>query len=355
MVEADRPGKLFVGGLSPETDEPALEAAFGPYGRIAELLLMKDRDTGKSRGFAFVSFESPADAKAAARDLNGKSLGGKAIKVAQATKPAFEGARRGPPPARSRGRPGGLRGARGGPRRPPARAGPGADGGYAGDLDPRPRAPLAPKRGPPPPRRAGPPPKRPAPSGPARSSGGGGVRGRGRDGYAGPPRRSPGPREEGYSPRGGPWSRVPRGPGPSPRAYAYRDDGARDDGPWRGYGDRDGYAGRDGAYADHAGGGPFREPAESYGDPRSAGRAPAYGGGRYGESRCCSPDAYAGGRAERSSGGRDRLGRADRGPPPALERGWSPPPPPRDSYRRSGRRAPRGGGRPERGGLRSRY
>uniref|UniRef100_A0A8D0RWD1 RRM domain-containing protein n=1 Tax=Sus scrofa TaxID=9823 RepID=A0A8D0RWD1_PIG len=70
MVEADRPGKLFVGGLSPETDEPALEAAFGPYGRIAELLLMKDRDTGKSRGFAFVSFESPADAKAAARDLN---------------------------------------------------------------------------------------------------------------------------------------------------------------------------------------------------------------------------------------------------------------------------------------------
>uniref|UniRef100_A0A8D1LZW2 RRM domain-containing protein n=1 Tax=Sus scrofa TaxID=9823 RepID=A0A8D1LZW2_PIG len=125
MVEADRPGKLFVGGLSPETDEPALEAAFGPYGRIAELLLMKDRDTGKSRGFAFVSFESPADAKAAARDLNGKSLGGKAIKVAQATKPA-------------RGRPG-LRGARGGPRRPPARAGPGADGGYAGDLDPRPR------------------------------------------------------------------------------------------------------------------------------------------------------------------------------------------------------------------------
>uniref|UniRef100_A0A8D1CJR4 RRM domain-containing protein n=1 Tax=Sus scrofa TaxID=9823 RepID=A0A8D1CJR4_PIG len=118
MVEADRPGKLFVGGLSPETDEPALEAAFGPYGRIAELLLMKDRETGKSRGFAFVSFESPADAKAAARDLNGKSLGGKAIKVAQATKPAFDGARRGPPPARSRGRPG-LRGARGGPRRPP--------------------------------------------------------------------------------------------------------------------------------------------------------------------------------------------------------------------------------------------
>uniref|UniRef100_A0A8C4L8B9 RRM domain-containing protein n=1 Tax=Equus asinus asinus TaxID=83772 RepID=A0A8C4L8B9_EQUAS len=74
MVEADRPGKLFIGGLNPETDEKALEAEFGKYGRIIEVLLMKDRETSKSRGFAFVTFESPADAKAAARDMNGKSL-----------------------------------------------------------------------------------------------------------------------------------------------------------------------------------------------------------------------------------------------------------------------------------------
>ncbi|MXQ94233.1 hypothetical protein E5288_WYG007358 [Bos mutus] len=58
---------------------------------------MKDRETNKSRGFAFITFESPADAKAAVRDMNGKSLDGKAIKVAQATKPAFESGRRGPP------------------------------------------------------------------------------------------------------------------------------------------------------------------------------------------------------------------------------------------------------------------
>ncbi|EHH56481.1 Testis-specific heterogeneous nuclear ribonucleoprotein G-T [Macaca fascicularis] len=68
MVEADRPGKLFIGGLNLETDEKALEAEFGKYGRIVEVLLMKDRETNKSRGFAFVTFESPADAKAAARD-----------------------------------------------------------------------------------------------------------------------------------------------------------------------------------------------------------------------------------------------------------------------------------------------
>ena len=50
MVEADRPGKLFIGGLNLETDEKSLEAAFGKYGRISEVLLMKDRETNKSRG-----------------------------------------------------------------------------------------------------------------------------------------------------------------------------------------------------------------------------------------------------------------------------------------------------------------
>lgn len=72
MVEADRPGKLFIGGLNTETNEKALEAVFCKYGRIVEVLLMKDRETNKSRGFAFVTFESPADAKDAARDMNGK-------------------------------------------------------------------------------------------------------------------------------------------------------------------------------------------------------------------------------------------------------------------------------------------
>ncbi|XP_058925102.1 RNA-binding motif protein, X-linked-like-2 [Kogia breviceps] len=373
MVEVDRPGKLFIGGLNLETDEKILEATFGKYGCITEVLLVKDRETSKSRGFAFVTFESPADAKAAARDMNGKSLDGKAIKVAQATKPAFESGRRGPPPSRSRPR--GLLGDHGsGPRRPQSRGGPADDSGYAGDFDVRSsRVPLPVKRGPPPPRRSGPPPKRAAPSGPARS-GGSGISGRppaarGRDGYAGPPRRDPppprrdpylGPREEGYSPRDGrdySSARDPRYFAPSPREYTYRDYGhssARDYCPSRGYGDRDGYGGRDRDYVDN------RDPFESYGDPRSAGPAreppPSYGSGRYIEYRGCSPDAYGGGRSERYWRGRDRAGRADRRLPPFVERGC---PPPRESYGGSSRRAPLGGGRlgsfSQRGGDRSRY
>ncbi|OBS68779.1 hypothetical protein A6R68_02671, partial [Neotoma lepida] len=180
MVEADRPGKLFIGGLNTETNEKALEAVFGKYGRIVEVLLMKDRETNKSRGFAFVTFESPADAKDAARDMNGKSLDGKAIKVEQATKPSFETGRRGlPPPPRSRGPPRGLRGGRGGSggaRGPPSRGGHMDDGGYSMNFTMgSSRGPLPVKRGPPP-RSGGPPPKRSAPSGPVRSSSGMGGR-----------------------------------------------------------------------------------------------------------------------------------------------------------------------------------
>ncbi|XP_063112725.1 RNA-binding motif protein, X-linked-like-2 [Cavia porcellus] len=381
MAEADRPGKLFIGGLSPETDEKGLEATFGKYGRIIEVLLMKDRETARSRGFAFVTFESPADAKAAVRDLNGKSLDGKAIKVAQATKPTFESGRRGALPPRSRGRPRALRGGSGA-RRPPSRGGPADEGGYAGDFDARPaRAPLPLKRGPPPPpRRAGPPPKRATPSGPARSGTGGRGRApaaRGRDGYTGPPRREPpprrdpylGPREGGCSPRDGysgrdyAGARDPRDFAPSPRDYTYRDYGhasARDDCASRGYCDRDGYGGRDRDYGDHLSGGSYRDTFESYGDPRGAaparGPQPSYGGGgRYDEYRGWSPDAYrdgygSGGRGDRYSGSRDR------GLPPPMERGY---PPARESYSRSGRRAPPRGGRlgsrSERGGVRSRY
>uniref|UniRef100_A0A8C6W5A8 RRM domain-containing protein n=1 Tax=Nannospalax galili TaxID=1026970 RepID=A0A8C6W5A8_NANGA len=81
MVEADRPGKLFIGGLNTETNEKALEAVFGKYGQIVEIFWIKNRETNKSRSFAFVTFESPADAKDAARDMNGKSLDGKIIQA----------------------------------------------------------------------------------------------------------------------------------------------------------------------------------------------------------------------------------------------------------------------------------
>ncbi|XP_064234922.1 RNA-binding motif protein, X chromosome-like [Aotus nancymaae] len=391
MVEADRPGKLFIGGLNTETNEKALEAVFGKYGRIVEVLLMKDRETNKSRGFAFVTFESPADAKDAARDMNGKSLDGKAIKVEQATKPSFESGRRGPPPPpRSRGPPRGLRGGRGGSggtRGPPSWGGHMDDGGYTMNFNmSSSRGPLPVKRGPPP-RSGGPPPKRSAPSGPVRSSSGMGGRApvsRGRESYGGPPRREPlpsrrdvylSPRDDGYSTKDSyssrdyPSSRDTRDYAPPPRNYTYRDYGhssSRDDYPSRGYSDRDGY-GRDRDYSDHPSGGSYRDSYESYGNSRSApptrGPLPSYGGSSryddysssrdgYGGSR----DSYSSSRSDLYSSGRDRVGRQERGLRPSMERGY---PPPRNSYSSSSREAPRGGGRggsrSDRGGGRSRY
>ncbi|XP_059944226.1 RNA-binding motif protein, X chromosome-like [Mesoplodon densirostris] len=105
MAEADQAGKLFIGGLHADTNENSLEVVFGKYGHIMEVMLMKDQKKNKSRGFAFITFENPADAKDAVQDMNGKSLDGKAIKVEQANKPSFEsgGTQRPQPPARNRG------------------------------------------------------------------------------------------------------------------------------------------------------------------------------------------------------------------------------------------------------------
>ncbi|XP_074248555.1 RNA-binding motif protein, Y chromosome, family 1 member B-like [Saimiri boliviensis] len=92
-MEADRPGRLFIGGLTREANEKMLKAVFGRHGPLSEVLLLKYR-SGKCRGFAFVAFENLADAEHATRDLNGKFLDGKAIKVEQAKKPFFQSAGR---------------------------------------------------------------------------------------------------------------------------------------------------------------------------------------------------------------------------------------------------------------------
>uniref|UniRef100_A0A2I3FQD5 RRM domain-containing protein n=1 Tax=Nomascus leucogenys TaxID=61853 RepID=A0A2I3FQD5_NOMLE len=252
-----RPGKFFIGGLNTETNKKALEAVFGKYGRIVEALLMKDHETNKSRGFAFVSFESPADAKDAARDMNGKSLDGKAIKVEQATKPSFESGRRElPPPPRSRGPPKGLRGGRGG------------SGGTRGPPSWRRHMDDVKRR--PPPRSWDPPPKRSASSGPVRSSS---VMG-GRAPVSRPPGKEPlpshrdaylSPRDDGYSTKDSSSSRdYPSSH--DTRDCTYRDYGyfsSRDDYPSRGYSDRDGYS-RDHDYSDHPTGGSYRDSYESY-------------------------------------------------------------------------------------------
>ncbi|XP_075681499.1 cold-inducible RNA-binding protein B isoform X2 [Rhinoderma darwinii] len=79
-------GKLFIGGLSFDTDEQNLEQVFSKYGPISEVVVVKDRETKRSRGFGFVTFESPDDAKDAMQAMNGKSVDGRQIRVDQAGK-----------------------------------------------------------------------------------------------------------------------------------------------------------------------------------------------------------------------------------------------------------------------------
>ncbi|MGD0523863.1 MAG: RNA-binding protein [Polyangiaceae bacterium] len=76
--------RLFVGNLSHETTEDILRAAFAGQGDVTEVHLVQDRYTGRSRGFAFVTMATPAQAKSAAEKLNGASLGGRVIKVSEA-------------------------------------------------------------------------------------------------------------------------------------------------------------------------------------------------------------------------------------------------------------------------------
>ncbi|XP_052431005.1 RNA-binding motif protein, X chromosome isoform X1 [Carassius gibelio] len=382
MAEADRPGKLFIGGLNTETSEKVLEAYFSKFGRISEVLLMKDRETNKSRGFAFVTYENPGDAKDAAREMNGKPLDGKPIKVEQATKPQFESSgRRGPLPSRSRGPARGPRGSRGAPsgmRGPPSR-----EPFFKGMSSRGP--PL--KRGPPV-RNGGPPPKRSAPSGPM----GRPPMSRDRDPY-GPPRRDslmsrrddgPPPRDDhyskdrwdSYSSRDYMSSRDGRDYALPPRDYPYREysghSSSRDDygSGSRGYSDRDGYGGgrEPRGYMDRPNTGSYRDPYDSYGNSRSAppsrGPPPSYSGSggssRYDDFGSSSRDgygsrdSYSSSRSDPYSTSRgDRLGRQERGPPPPLDRGYH------REYNSSSRGGPRGGGRgggrADRGMARNRY
>ena len=76
--------KLFVGGLSWDTTDDGLRQAFASFGEITEAKVITDRDTGRSRGFGFVTFTQEEDAKKAISQMDGTSLDGKNIKVNEA-------------------------------------------------------------------------------------------------------------------------------------------------------------------------------------------------------------------------------------------------------------------------------
>jgi RNA recognition motif-containing protein len=86
---------IFVGNLSYQTSEPDLEAAFGAYGAVERASVVRDRDTGQSRGFAFVEMTNKQEALQAIQALNGQELQGRAIKVNEARPKEDRGAARG--------------------------------------------------------------------------------------------------------------------------------------------------------------------------------------------------------------------------------------------------------------------
>ncbi|MBP8301194.1 MAG: RNA-binding protein [Planctomycetes bacterium] len=109
--------RLYVGNLSFNTTDHTLQDAFAQDGRkVASVTVMLDRDTGRSRGFAFVEMESDTDAQAAIKAMDGVQLDGRALRVNEAEdrKPRTGG--------------GGGGGGFGGERR-----GGGGGGGYGGD------------------------------------------------------------------------------------------------------------------------------------------------------------------------------------------------------------------------------
>lgn len=73
--------KVYVGNLSWNTNDDSLRNAFSAFGQILDSIVMRDRDTGRSRGFGFVTYSSPNEAQAAIAGLNEQELDGRRIKV----------------------------------------------------------------------------------------------------------------------------------------------------------------------------------------------------------------------------------------------------------------------------------
>ena len=76
--------KLFVGSLSWNTTDADLSEAFSRFGEVAEAKVITDRNSGRSRGFGFVSFEDGEAADTAIAEMNGTSLDGREISVNEA-------------------------------------------------------------------------------------------------------------------------------------------------------------------------------------------------------------------------------------------------------------------------------
>ena len=75
---------IFVGNLSYQTTETELESAFAVYGAVERVSIVRDRETGQPRGFAFVEMTDSGAAQNAINGLNGKQMNGRALNVNEA-------------------------------------------------------------------------------------------------------------------------------------------------------------------------------------------------------------------------------------------------------------------------------
>src|SRR5690349_24642372 len=87
--------KLYVGNLPYSATEQSLREAFAASGTVDTVSLITDRDTGQSKGFAFVEMSSDSEAQTATQDMNGKMLDGRQIKVNEAKPRENRGGNRG--------------------------------------------------------------------------------------------------------------------------------------------------------------------------------------------------------------------------------------------------------------------
>lgn len=114
--------RLYVGGLAWATDDNALKEAFSKFGEVVDHKVITDRETGRSRGFGFVTYETEEQAEAAIAEMNGSELDGRRLMVNEARERQ----------SREGGGGGGFRGGGGGGGYRGGGGGPGGGGGFGG-------------------------------------------------------------------------------------------------------------------------------------------------------------------------------------------------------------------------------
>ncbi len=87
--------KLYVGNLSYSTTQDTLQAEFSAHGQVEEVAVITDRETGRPRGFAFVTMSNEEEGRAAIETLNGREVDGRTITVNEARPKTDRGGRGG--------------------------------------------------------------------------------------------------------------------------------------------------------------------------------------------------------------------------------------------------------------------